>query len=452
MKLKKIMALACASVLVLSSLTGCGNKSTNSSSSSSSTSKSDTAGSSSASSSSASSESTPDDSAELTKADGPIVYWSMWDSGSNQAIAIQEAIDAYTAASGNEVTVEWKGRDIQTLIGASIDAGENIDIYEDDFQRLSTTHSTYALAMDDMAAAADYASKSNEALTNAVRGWADGKLVAIPYQPYASGVFYNKASFEAAGIESEPTTWAEFLEVCKKLKEANITPLALDDAYITLNLGYHLARYVGQDAVKDVVDNGNWAENEGVLKMATDMENLAKAGYLSEYAPAAFPEGENEVGYEETAMVVNASWVPAEITNNTGCDLEWGMFSYPAVEGGVDGTEGMMIGAQGMSINKDSKNAQAAFELIMYITTGEFDAKIATATDSIPADPANGEWPAIIQNCKPAFDASTKGYEWACGIENNADITATISDWGAKLFTGKCSAQEFVDGLEAASK
>ena len=71
---------------------------------------------------------------QYAKAEGPIVYWSMWDAGSKTAIAIQEAIDAYCAASGNEVQVEWKGRDIQTLIGASIDAGENIDIYEDDFQ------------------------------------------------------------------------------------------------------------------------------------------------------------------------------------------------------------------------------------------------------------------------------------------------------------------------------
>ena len=93
----------------------------------------------------------PQVSGDFTKADEPIVYWSMWDAGSNSAVAIQEAIDAYCEASGNEVQVEWKGRDIQTIIGASIDAGEQIDIYEDDFQRLSTTFADYALSLDDMA-------------------------------------------------------------------------------------------------------------------------------------------------------------------------------------------------------------------------------------------------------------------------------------------------------------
>ena len=386
---------------------------------------------------------------QYAKAEGPIVYWSMWDAGSKTAIAIQEAIDAYCAASGNEVQVEWKGRDIQTLIGASIDAGENIDIYEDDFQRLSTTFADYALSLDDMAEKAEYYGKSNQALTDSVKGWA-GSLKAIPYQGYASGIVYNKAIFEEIGVQ-EPTTWDEFLTVCEKVKAAGYNPLALDSAYTTVNLGYHIARYLGQDGVKQLVNNGDWTENEAVLKMAKDMENLVSSGYFSEYAPGAYPECENEIGYGETAMIVNATWIPSEVSNNTGCDLKWGMFPYPAVEGGVDGTEGMMVGAQGMSINKKSKNAQAAFDLAMFITTGEWDAKIAQQTDAIPSDPANTEWPELIKDFKPAFDQATKGYEWACGIQANEKMTPMITEWGNKLFAGDCTAQEFVDGLEKES-
>lgn len=389
-------------------------------------------------------------SGDFTKADGSIIYWSMWDAGSKTAEAIQAAVDDYCEASGNEVKIEWKGRDIQTLIGASIDAGEDIDIYEDDYQRLSTTFADYALDLENMAQEAGYYEKSNEALTSAAKGWA-GTLKCIPYQSYASGVVYNKAIFKEVGVK-EPKTWDEFLDVCEKIKKAGYNPLTLDGAYTTMNLGYHLARYIGQEGVKDVVNNGKWAETPEVLKMAQDMENLVKKGYFSEYAPASFPEGENEIGFDETAMVINASWVADEITNNTGCDLEWGMFSYPAVTGGVDGTEGMMVGGQGMSINKNSKNAQAAFELIMYLTTGKGDAEVSKASNAIPADPANGEWPEIIKDFKPAFEQATKGYEWACGMECEAEMTPVIQEWGNKLFGGECTAQEFVDGLEAASK
>ena len=379
-----------------------------------------------------------------------ITYWSMWDAGSSQATAIEEIVAEYEEATGNTVNLEFKGRDINTLIAASLDAGESIDLYEDDFQRLSQLHADYALDLTEMAEAAGYADMSNGALTSAVTTWS-GKLACLPYQPYASGVFYNKAIFEEAGIEAEPTTWEEFLDVCEKIKEAGYTPLTLDDAYINLNLGYHLARYVGQDGAKAIVDNGDFAENEAVLKMAQDMQTLVDNGYMSEYAPAAYPEGENEVGYEETAMVVNATWVPEEITGNTQCDIEWGMFSYPAVDGGVDGTEAMMVGAQGISINKDSENAQEAFDLALAIVTGEGDAKLSVASNAIPADPNNTEWPEILANCKTAFDAATKSYEWDCGIDNNADMTTVISEWGAKLFMGDVDAQGFVDALEEAS-
>lgn len=438
--MKKALAFALASAMTLS-LAACGAPASESASADTSVSSEATT------SSEASAESASD--TGFTKADGPIVYWSMWDVGSKEAAAIQKVIDTYCERSGNEVVVELKGRDISNIIGASIDAGENIDIYEDDYQRLSTTFADYALDLEDMAAAYGYDEMGNPALTDAVRGWA-GSLKAIPFFPYTSGVVYNKGIFDEVGV-SEPTTWDEFLDVCAKIKEAGYTPLTLDSAYTTLNLGYHLARYLGQDGVKNVVDNGLWAETPEVLKMAQDMEELVKLGYLSEYAPANYPEGENEIGYGETAMCVNASWLPDEITNNTGCDLEWGCFSYPAVEGGVDGTEGMMAGAQGYSINAKSKNAQAAFELVMFITTGEGDAQISQELGVIPSDVHTKEWPGKMQNFKESFDKSTKGYEWACGIENNEEATPVIAEWGNKLFAGEITAQEFVDGLEAAT-
>ena len=37
----------------------------------------------------------------------------MWNSTEPQAIAIQEAIDAYTAETGIKVEVQWNGRDTQ---------------------------------------------------------------------------------------------------------------------------------------------------------------------------------------------------------------------------------------------------------------------------------------------------------------------------------------------------
>jgi multiple sugar transport system substrate-binding protein len=40
-------------------------------------------------------------------------------------------------------------------------------------------------------------------------------------------IHYNKTMFDAAGIAAPPTTWAEFLQDCKKLKDKGFTPIEL---------------------------------------------------------------------------------------------------------------------------------------------------------------------------------------------------------------------------------
>ena len=91
--------------------------------------------------------------------------------------------------------------------------------------------------LESMAKAADYDSFAVAALPTAVRRWA-GSLKAIAYQPYTSGIYYNKAIFTEAGIEKEPTTYAELLDACEKIKAAGYAPLAQDDAYVRYTYGF----------------------------------------------------------------------------------------------------------------------------------------------------------------------------------------------------------------------
>ena len=91
-------------------------------------------------------------------------------------------------------------------------------------------------------------------------GWGNGSLWCFPYQPYTTGVWYNKALFEKAGITSVPQTWDEFLAVCQKLRDSGVNPLTCNSDTVTLLYGYQLARYIGQDAVTDCLNNVKWAQ------------------------------------------------------------------------------------------------------------------------------------------------------------------------------------------------
>lgn len=199
-----------------------------------------------------------------------------------------------------------------------------------------------------------------------------------------------------------------------------------------------------------MVKDGTWATTEGALKAADAIAEMVSKGYFSESCPAAYPDGENKIGFEETAMVVNASWVPGEITNNTGCDLDWGMFNFPTVEGGKDPSTIANVGAQAFAIPAASKNGQAAFDLIMKITTGEYDQKMAIDSVGIPADTRNEEWPAMIAAGREDFNSLTDVYDWNMGLNDNADMKETLQENCLKLFEGTYTGQQFIDAMQAA--
>lgn len=387
-----------------------------------------------------------------SKGGDKLVYWSMWEATEPQGQAIQAAIDAYTEESGVEVDVQFKGRTgIREGLQAALDAGTEIDMFDEDIDRVNDTWGKYLMDLEEMAKAGNYEETANAGLIAACREKAGGTLKSIPYQPNVFAFFYNQDLFDKAEIAEVPTTWDELLDVCKKLKDKGITPMTMDDAYATSVIGYHLARYVGEAGVREVVTEGKW-DDPAVVQMAKDIEELASSGYFSENVGTnVWPAGQNqELAMGTAAMYLNGSWLPNEVKDMAGDDFVWGCFSYPAVEGGTDGVDAANYGAQVLAINKDSKNAENAFKLICYITQGEFDKMLSEMSVGIPADSNNSEWPELIACVKPVMDSMNTRYPWAAGAEANADLTPIIKENFLKLCGGSIDAQGFVDALKKA--
>lgn len=381
---------------------------------------------------------------------GTLVYWSMWEATEPQGQAIQKAIDAFTAETGIKVDAQFKGRTgIREGLQPALDAGTNIDLFDEDIDRVNKTWGQYLLDLEDLAKAADYEATANAGLINACREVGDGTLKSIPYQPNVFAMFYNQDIFDEAGVTAVPTTWAELDAACAKIKEAGYVPITDDDAYITCLFGYHMCRLVGYERTSEIVKNGEW-DDPAVLQTAEAFEDFAKKGYFSEdIASNVWPAGQNmELAGGTAAMYLNGSWLPNEVKDMAGDDFNWGCFSYPAVEGGKDGTNASNYGAQVFAINKNSKNAEAAFQLICKITKGEFDKVLAEESNGIPADTSNTEWPAMVKCAQPVMEQLTVRYPWAAGAEDNADMTPIIKENMLKLVGGSISAQEFVDALK----
>lgn len=400
----------------------------------------------------ATTQSSQDSAAAPAEGGAGLVYWSMWEATEPQGQAIQAAVDKFTEDTGVSVDLQFKGRTgIREGLQPALDAGTNIDLFDEDIDRVNSTWGQYLMDLEELAKAADYEATANAGLIAACREVGGGTLKSIPYQPNVFAFFYNQAIFDEAGITAVPTTWEELDAVCAKIKDAGYTPITCDDAYITCMFGYHMSRLVGEPKTEEIVKGGLW-DDPSVTATAQAYADFASKGYFSEtIASNVWPAGQNqELAMGTAAMYLNGSWLPNEVKDMAGDDFVWGCFSYPAVEGGTDGVDAANYGAQVLAINKDSKNAEDAFKLICYITQGEFDKMLSEMSVGIPADSNNSEWPELIACVKPVMDSMNTRYPWAAGAEANADLTPIIKENFLKLCGGNIDAQGFVDALKKA--
>ncbi len=400
----------------------------------------------------ATTQSSQDSAAAPAEGGAGLVYWSMWEATEPQGQAIQAAVDKFTEDTGVSVDLQFKGRTgIREGLQPALDAGTNIDLFDEDIDRVNSTWGQYLMDLEELAKAADYEATANAGLIAACREVGGGPLKSIPYQPNVFAFFYNQAIFDEAGITAVPTTWEELDAVCAKIKDAGYTPITCDDAYITCMFGYHMSRLVGEPKTEEIVKGGLW-DDPSVTATAQAYADFASKGYFSEtIASNVWPAGQNqELAMGTAAMYLNGSWLPNEVKDMAGDDFVWGCFSYPAVEGGTDGVDAANYGAQVLAINKDSKNAENAFKLICYITQGEFDKMLSEMSVGIPADSNNSEWPELIACVKPVMDSMNTRYPWAAGAEANADLTPIIKENFLKLCGGSIDAQGFVDALKKA--
>jgi len=107
-------------------------------------------------------------------------------------------------------------------------------------------------------------------------------------------------------------------------------------------------------------------------------------GNMTYGTPTDYPAGQNKMGISNSAMMVGTNADCEAVEAATLTSLRWGMFPYPGeMESGTWAT------ADVVAIRPDCENAQAAFDFVMLLTTGEFDRLRTDITGGIPADPAN---------------------------------------------------------------
>lgn len=215
----------------------------------------------------------------------------------------------------------------------------------------------------------------------------DGDIVTDTAGVAILGTYYNKDLFKQAGIESEPQTWDEFLEDCKKLKDAGIQPIVMGDKdQYVLQFGlYQLAAdeiYSKnpdfdtqlRDGDAEFTDEGTWDKVLEMYKTLYDegyIDASKSLGYGASQAIQDFIDG-------KAAMTFDGSFnATALLAEGAGGDFERGYFPIP----GTDGVYTATCLAAGYSIYSKSEHVDECKELLDYWLDGEselWDAYIST--------------------------------------------------------------------------
>ncbi len=386
-----------------------------------------------------------------------LTYWSMWNEDEPQGQVMKSAIEAFEADHPNiEVTVAWNGRDVRTLLVPALEAGESIDIVDNDTGFIAANFAEYALGLNDLLEepALDYDGTVRESVIEALLTQFttdDGTILSVPYNPFAVMFLYNKDHFADAGITEAPETWEEFLAVNQALVDAGHAPITTDvDSYIDVILGYYAQRAVGCDALMTAMldETGESWNDPAYLQMAEDIRALWDAGYI---APGTegnlYPAGQQMVALDEVTMYLNGTWLPSEVQETAGPDFPWGAFNFPSVAGGTGESTDIMMGSQGLMVLEASENPEAAFELIKYMVSEEAQAAMV-AEANVPAAHVNVAWAGSLEEAGQAVQNSTNAFGWACNLWDGGEVVSNVVlPTFTDLFVGSLTPEEYIETM-----
>jgi len=224
---------------------------------------------------------------------------------------------------------------------------------------------------------------------------ADGKIYGIPIGGFVEGVWYNKDIFATNNL-SVPKNWVEFNDVCKKLKEAGISPLveAFKGTGWTMWLGGigPLQRIYENDpkmVAKLASGEVKWTDKIWVDALK-EVESFIKIGYFDPASTGLdYMQAVQYFNDGKAAMSINGSW---NANNGThGIELrkfDLGFFALPYNLPGEE-LKGIRVSGLATGIAAKSTKKDAAIKFLEWITDPNGGATIYHNTNGRPSNIKN---------------------------------------------------------------
>ena len=309
--------------------------------------------------------------------DTTIRMWTFLDptnTENGRSVALSQMIDEFEAENeGVKVVVE--PQDWNTMTAKFLAATTSGDAPDIMFGGPGTypelVNSGYIMDLTDK----DYVSRVSEGSLSLQK--LDDKVYAVPLDQMANVVFYNKDIFNDLGL-SVPTTYTEFIDTCKALKDAGYAACAAgyqDQISIGANFYtmFYGTPYLSCEHYVDETQNQgkSWSEYPTFAQALTQFREII--GYQNEDCRTITTDRAEQIfANGESGMIIIGTWGLGAIMNYNP-DLNCGGFIYPSEENAEDNALPLNTDDCWM-IMKDTPNAELADAFFEYMTRKDVNA------------------------------------------------------------------------------
>ncbi|MGK5630729.1 extracellular solute-binding protein [Streptomyces sp. URMC 123] len=271
-----------------------------------------------------------------------------------------------------------------------------------------------------------------------------GQTVGVPQVTDTLALLYNKELFERAGIAKPPTTWAEFTETAKTIKErTGVAGTQLNpEGYFSLPFLY------GEGGDMLDVDNKKITVNspQAVKGIETALELVNSGVSLKPATTDGYTTMQTAFKDGKVAMVINGPWSTADDFSGAAFKDKANLGIAP-VPGAAAGKGAAPIGGHNYTVYRGSKNKDAAYLFVKFMTSAKSQEYTATELGTLPTRKSAYTEKVLADPVKKAFQEALNSSRARPMIPGVGDLFVSFDQHYVKVLRGQLSPKEGMDAL-----
>lgn len=255
----------------------------------------------------------------------------------------------------------------------------------------------------------------------------DGKYYFVPLYTYPWAVFYRKSVFKQYGYEV-PTTWDDFVALCKQMQKDKLVPIAFGDKDAWPALGTFDQinfRKNGYDFHVDLMaGKASWTDAK--VKAAFDLWAEILPYHQEGAVGRTWQDAAQTLVSKKAGMYLLGTFVGQQFTN--AADLEdLDFFAFPEIDPAY-GQDTVEAPTDGFMMSKSPKNKAQAVKLMEYLGTPEAEEIYLKADPSVVAASTKADTSSYTALQKKAYDmiAGAKSLTQFMDRDSRPDFTSTV--------------------------